>query len=198
MDNRYLRDKARRRRRRNRDMMAHDRAMDYARGRRGKSYDKYDHAEYDYMGDHRYDSRSTDSTYDRYHEQHGQYMYPTAYGVGHYIYGPDGKDYDDAHEYHKELEDWVHRLKRFDRFGLPKEEVLKKAKDMGVKFQDYDEAEFYAVYLMLISDFKHVANDPHQYLAMAKSWLEDDDARRKGSEKVCAYLYTIVLGEDDD
>lgn len=194
MDNRYLRDKARRRRRRSRDMMAHERAMDYARSRRGR----YDRADYDYMNDNRSDYRSMDSTYDRYHEQGGQYMYPTAYGVGHYIYGPDGKDYDDAHEYHKELESWIHSLKHADRFGLPKEEVLKKAKDIGVRFHDYDEAEFYAVYLMLISDFKHIANDPHQYLAMAKEWLEDKDAKRQGSEKVCAYLYTIVLGEDDD
>lgn len=190
MDNRYLRDKARRRRRRSRDMMHHD----YARSRRGR----YDRTEYGYMEDNRSDYRSMDSTYDRYHEHGGQYMYPTAYGVGHYIYGPDGKDYDDAHEYHKELESWIHSLKREDRFGLPKEEVLKKAKDMGVRFHDYDEAEFYAVYLMLISDFKHIANDPHQYLAMAKEWLEDKDAKRQGSEKVCAYLYTIVLGEDDD
>jgi hypothetical protein len=92
----------------------------------------------------------------------------------------------------------MHKLKKHDRFGLPKEEILKKAKEMGVKFHDFDEMEFYVVYLMMVSDFKHVANDPHYYLAMAKEWLEDDDIKRRGSEKVCAYLYTIVLGEEDD
>lgn len=191
MDNRYLRDRARRRIRRRRD------SMDHAR-RRGRNYDRYDRAESDYMGTYRSDSGYMDSRYDRYHEHPGQYMYPTAYGVGHYIYGPDGRDYDDAHEYHRDLEEWMHKLKKHDRFGLPKEEILKKAKEMGVKFHDFDEMEFYVVYLMMVSDFKHVANDPHYYLAMAKEWLEDDDIKRRGSEKVCAYLYTIVLGEEDD
>ena len=191
MDNRYLRDRARRRSRRRRD------SMDHAR-RRGRSYDRYDRAEYDSMGNRRSDSGYMDSRYDRHYEHPGQYMYPTAYGVGHYIYGPDGCDYDDTREYHKELEEWMHKLKRHDRFGVPKEEILKKAKDMGVKFNDFDEMEFYVVYLMMISDFKHIANDPHQYLAMAKEWLEDDDIKRRGSEKVCAYLYAIVLGEEDD
>ena len=191
MDNRYLRDKARRRMRRRRD------SMDSAR-RRGRNYDRYDRAEHMPMDYARTYARPMDSTYDRYHEHHGQLMYPTAYEVGHYIYGPDGSDYDDMHEYHKDLEEWIHKLRHHDRFNLPKDEIIKKAKDMNVSFHNYDEMEFYAVYLMLISDFKHVANDPHHYLAMAKEWLEDDDIARRGSEKVCAYLYTIVLGEDDD
>lgn len=191
MDNRYLRDRAKRKMRRRRD------SMDSAR-RRGRNYDRYDYSEHMPMDSARTYARPMDSTYDRYHEHPGQYMYPTAYGVGHYIYGPDGRDYDDAHEYHKDLEEWIHKLKRHDRFNLSKEEVLKKAKEMNVMFHNYDEMEFYAVYLMLISDFKHTANDPHFYLAMAKEWLEDDDIARRGSEKVCAYLYTIVLGEDDD
>ena len=189
MDNRYLRDKARKRRRRD--------SMDHAR-RRGRNYDRYDHTERDYMGTYRADSRDMADNYDRHYEHGGQYMYPTHYEVGHYIYGPDGADYDDMHEYHKDLEEWMHKLKRYDRFGLPKEEVIKKAKEMGVKFHDFDEMEFYITYLMLISDFKHISNDPHQYLAMAKEWLEDDDIKRRGSEKICAYLYSIVLGEDDD
>ena len=190
MDNRYLRDKARRRRR-HRDMM-----MDSRRGRHGRDYARYDRSEYDSMGTYRADSRNMDSRYDRHYEPGGQYMHPTSYEVGHYIY--DGKDYDDAHEYHKELEEWIHSLKRYDRFGLPKEEVLRKAREMGVKFNDFDEAEFYAIYLMHISDYPKNANEPHTYLSMAKDWLEDKDAKRRGSEKVCAYLYTIVLGEDDD
>ena len=192
MDNRYLRDRAARKRRR-RDMMS-----DYRRSRRGRDYARYDRSESDFMGTYRADSRNMDSRYDRHYESGGQYMHPTAYEVGHYIYGPDGKDYDDAHEYHKELEHWTHMLQRHDRFGIHKDDVIKKAKEMGVKFHNYDESEFYAVYLMLISDFKHLSNDPHQYLSLAKEWLEDDDIERRGSEKVCAYLYTIVLGEDED
>lgn len=193
MDNRYLRDRARRRARRMRD-----RAYDHARMRHGRDYARYDRSESDFMGTYRADSRNMDSRYDRHYESGGQYMHPTAYEVGHYIYGPDGRDYDDSNEYHKELEEWIRNLKRYDRFGLPKEEVLRKAKEMGVKFHDFDEAEFYAIYLMHISDYPKNANEPHTYLSMAKDWLEDKDAKRRGSEKVCAYLYAIVLGEDED
>ena len=34
-------------------------------------------------------------------------------------------------------------------------------------------------------------------LRTAKEWLEDDDVEMKGSDKLCAYLYTIVLGEEE-
>lgn len=198
MDNRYLRDRAARRRRN----MRRD-SMDHRRGRRrgsssNRSYDRYDYAEYNYMAPTGYVQQPMDYRYDRHYEHPGQYMYPTAYGVGHYIYGPDGSDYDDEKEYHKDLEEWIHRLKNHDRFKLSKEDVIRKATSMGVHFKDFDETEFYATYLMLVSDFKQVANDPHHYLALAKEWLEDDDIERRGSEKLCAYLYAIVLGEDDD
>lgn len=193
MDNRYLRDRAARRMRR-RD------SMDSRRGgsRSARRYDRYDYTKYDSMGHPVYMPQPSDYHYGGNYEHHGQPMYPTAYGVGHYIYGPDGSDYDDAKEYHKELEEWMHKLKAHDRFKLPKEEVIKKASSMGVRFHDFDEMEFYVTYLMLLSDFKQVANDPHHYIALAKEWLEDDDVQRRGSEKLCAYLYSIVLGKDDD
>ena len=187
MDNRYLRDKARRRMRRDR--------MSYDHRSRGRMRDnRSDYTEYGHRGS----GHSEYEPYDRYSEPHGQYMYPTSYGVGHYIYEADGKDYDDAKEYHKELENWMDKLKRYDRFNLRKEDVLRKAKDMNVQFHNFDEMEFYVTYLMMLSDFKQISNDPHQYLIMAKEWLEDNDVKRSGSEKLCAYLYTIVLGEDDD
>lgn len=176
MDNRYLRDKAKRRMRRRRDSRYYD-----------GTYYPEDYA----YGERHYNDRRSD-----YHGMPTPYVMPTHYNVGHYLYGQDGAA--DMHKYHKDLETWMHKLKRHDRFGLPKEEVLKKAKDMGVKFHNYDEMEFYVTYLMLISDFKHIFNDPHQYLSMAKDWLEDDDIERRGSEKLCAYLYTIVLDEEDE
>lgn len=183
MDNRYLRDRASRRRSMSR------------RGSDRRSH-RYDYAKYSTMDHTGYMPQPVYYHHDGYYQHHGQPMYPTSYGVGHYIYGPDGSDYDDAKEYHEDLEEWVHKLKHHDRFKLPKEEVIKKASSMGVHFSNFDEMEFYATYLMLVSDFKQIANDPHHYIALAKEWLEDDDIERRGSEKLCAYLYAIVLGED--
>ena len=63
---------------------------------------------------------------------------------------------------------------------------------MGVIFRDYGELEFEATYYMLLSDFGSVSNDPHSYIAMAKSFLEDDDISVSPSEKLCIYFYEIV------
>ena len=98
-------------------------------------------------------------------------------------------------EYQEDLEYWIDKLKQKDRIGIPKRQVLDHAKQMGVKFEKYDEMEFYAVYLMLVSDYTSLGTEPKTYIRLAKEWIEDDDVKRKHSEKVCAYLYDIVLGE---
>lgn len=201
MRNRYLSDRAYRRSRMSSDernpygsrggyvssRRMRDRGMDY-----NYSMPEYD-SRYDYRG----------SEYPREHSRPMQYE---LYGVGgmrprmDYDYGYDyGYDYakESEKEYEKDLHEWVEKLKKYDRFGWSKEQVIQQAKDMGVKFSDYDEMEFYATYIMLMSDFKKIGNDPYIYLSMAKEWLEDDDVEMKGSEKLCAYLYTIVLGEEE-
>lgn len=103
-------------------------------------------------------------------------------------------DYDE--EYEQDLHKWIEKLKRKDRFNLSKEQVIQKAKEMQVQFRGYDEDEFYAVYLMQVSDYPTISNDSRIYLNMAKQWLEDDDVAVDPSEKLCKYLYEIVMSED--
>lgn len=98
-------------------------------------------------------------------------------------------------EYQEDLEYWIEKLKQKDRIGIPKRQVLDHAKQMGVKFEKYDEMEFYAVYLMQVSDYTSLGTEPKTYIRLAKEWIEDDDVKRKYSNKVCSYLYDIVLGE---
>lgn len=114
----------------------------------------------------------------------------------------DYRDYNDygdyasmGKEYEEDLQKWVQKLKKHDRFDLKEEEVFQKAKDMKVKFEEFSEDEFYAVYLMMISDYPSLSNEPHTYLAMAKQFLEDKDIAVSPSEKVCIYMYEIVMGE---
>ena len=193
MRNRYLSDRAYRRSR-----MPIDERNPYgsrggyvsSRRMRDRGMPEYD-SRYDYRG----------SEYPREHSRPMQYE---LYGVGgmrprmdyNYDYGYDYAK-ESEKEYEKDLHEWIEKLKKYDRFGWSKEQVIQQAKDMGVKFSDYDEMEFYATYIMLMSDFKKIGNDPYIYLSMAKEWLEDDDVEMKGSEKLCAYLYTIVLGEEE-
>lgn len=120
---------------------------------------------------------------------------------GDYGYGRDyNLDYameEMEKEYKEELKEWTEKLKKKDRFNMPKEQIIQQAKQMGVRFEEFSEEEFYAVYLMMISDYKEMFNDPHQYLAMAKSWLMDDDIAVSPSEKLYNYLCYIVLGKED-
>lgn len=140
--------------------------MDYARGRRMRDYN-YDDSDYDYRSMRR------------------DYGYDMGYDYGN----------EDMKEYMEDVKMITQRLKSKDRFSMPKEEVIKKAREMNVQFKEYTEDEFYLVYLMQVSDYPQMFNDPHSYIAMAKAWLEDSDVKRKNSDKLCAYLYSIILGE---
>lgn len=125
------------------------------------------------------------------------YEYPREYGR--YNRYPEMPDYSNGisdEDYHYALEKWTKKLKAKDRFNLTKEEIIRKAREMNAKFTEYDEDEFYATYLMVVSDYINISNDPHAYIAMAKMFLEDDDIAVSPSEKLCIYLYEIVLGEE--
>lgn len=199
---RYMRDRARRRmdRARGRDR-GMDYAMDYRNGRsesrsrsdsrRGR--DRADYGDYymeyeqprEFYGDYNYDMRRGRD-------------YQSDYRRGDRDYRGDYAEDDDyKEEYEEDLEKWQKKLKKDDRFGWSKEQVVTKARDMGVSFKDYDEDEYYTIYLMHVSDYPSVANEPHTYLAMAKAWLEDKDLEIDPSEKVCKYLYEIVMAEEE-
>ena len=196
MRNDYLRDRAMRRSGRDRATIReyrHDGRNPYGSkggyvmSRRGRDramdegYDYPEHMRGDYRRyDRRYDDERDYRGYEYDREHHRPYDY---------------EEEDMTHEYEEKLHEWIKKLKKHDRFGLTKEDVMKKAKSMSVNFDHFDEDEFYAIYLMMVSDYKHIGNDPHMYLAMAKDWLMDDDVAMRGSDKVCAYLYEIVLGE---
>jgi hypothetical protein len=116
----------------------------------------------------------------------------------HYEYTP-AQIYDYNHEekeYEKDLHEWIARMKKKDRFGVPKEQIIHQAKNMGIMFRDFSEDEFYAAYLAMVTDYKKVSNEYNVYIQLAKDFLEDDDTKASNSEKLCKYLYYIVLGEE--
>lgn len=112
----------------------------------------------------------------------------------------DYTDMDYAYEekdYKKKLEHWTDKLKKKDtRFNISKEQVINRAKQMNVKFEEYDEEEFYFVYLLNIAMYSNITNDSNVYIGMAKKWLENEIEEVKGEEKVCKYIYEILEGEE--
>ena len=193
------------------------RRRDRRSGRMGEHTSPQYDSRHDYNYDSRYDSRM-DGNYPMEHEQYDYHNRPMEfYGIGG-MYRPDYRSdyrydrrdrmYDNNYyedyasedmekEYEEDLHEWINKLKKYDKYGLSKEQLIQQAKNMGVKFKDYDEMEFYAVYLMMISDYPSVGGDYPIYIQMAKDFLEDEDSALKGSDKVCEYLYKIVLDEEE-
>ncbi len=187
-ENRYLRDKMIGRDQRSRDYNRngydgrneYGSAGGYVSSRRDRNYDGRDYEGNDYA------------------RGRGDY-YPEGRGRSDYSMGNDyanERESSDVYKkYERDLNRWMEKLKKFDKFKLSHEEIMNKARSIGVRFDDYSLEEFLAVYYMLMSDFPSVANDSGTYLQMAKKWLEDDDIEVSPSEKLCIYYYDIVKGE---
>lgn len=223
MNNRFI-DKARGRRRQvrvrgyMRDRGMYDYEMDGRRRRR--DYEMDERGRRDYGSDYRRDYNMNDGHYR--HEMPSYSMYGTVmpsdyrrrdyegdyrrrdyegdYRHSDYDYEED-EDYDYAsgeEDYKKELEKWSHKLKQNDRFNLNKEEVIRKAKEMKVTFDEFSEEEFYAIYLLYLSMHKNQFNDPHMYIKMAKDFLSYKDFKLNPSETVWVVLNDIVLGKEGE
>lgn len=187
-DNRYLRGRDMRRGR-GRDMA--DNKYTRYRGylerqdnRRMDSNTMPQHQNYVYQADHT-DYKPYDMNY--YDQVRGYDMRPNDYGY-------DGHESSEM-KFKEDLKRWTEKLKRKDRFKMSKEDIANSAKQMGVRFDEFSEDEFYVVYLMQVSDHPQAYNEPRAYIARAKEWLMDDDVEVSPSEKLCIYYYEIVKGE---
>lgn len=195
----------------------------YIRDSRGNDYGmdyRNDYAERSGRYDNRYNSDYRGSDYHNYPEYNREFnrlaennMIPGVKGLAGsdndyamydrydgYDMGNDfASDYSqEEKEYKKHLKKWEEKLKKKDRFNMQKEQIIKRAESMQIKFKDFDEDEFYVTYLMQISDYPKVANDYNTYIAMAKDWLEDDDVKYQGGEKLCKYYYDFVYEKEDE
>lgn len=167
-----------------------DRASDFARNRRGYKYDREYGMDRDYAD---YDMRDRDYDYD--------YDYDYARG--------DRRDYRDYRGRYdrgnalseEELMAWskelMKELEEKDKLLFTKENIEKKAKEMGIKFDEYTFPEFYTTVLMLYSDFNKTLGKANfdTYICLAKDWLADEDAEMQYGEKLAAYYDSIVEGE---
>lgn len=102
----------------------------------------------------------------------------------------------------EELTHWAKRLmgemEDKDKQFFAKENIMRKANEMGIKFDKFNEEEFYVAVLMMYTDYCKTLGSANMdiYLRLAKDWLEDDDVSVKGGEKLAVYHDNIV--EDDD
>lgn len=140
-----------------------------------------------YVRSDRFDSRND---YNDYREDYRE----ADYYRGRYDEGYNGSDYHEADNYyHNDLKRVREQLKRKDKFNLPDKEVIEKARQMGVNFNEFEEDEFLFAYNLMMSEFGTIANEPHKFIAMAKNWLEQDDIKVSPSEKVAITLYEFYM-----
>lgn len=118
---------------------------------------------------------------------------------------------DDDEEYEKPLRlprkirtHWLHNLVSKDGHRGPRfreDEVMTVADKMRIGYEDYTEADIYLMTNVLYSDlcksFKSVIPPDKEiwhWVSAAQEWLEDDDSRLTGSNKVVSYYYNVVNG----
>lgn len=114
----------------------------------------------------------------------------------------DYRSYEDnrRRDYGREdnLEMWEHRLMReIDEKGkqmFRMDSFIKRAEDMGIRFDRFSPEELHVTAVMLYSDFAEaLGNMPVDiYIKMAKAWLCDPDAAVRYGDKLEAYQKHIV------
>lgn len=191
------------------------------RGRTRGMDSNYDDSRYDSRYYDPYDYERKGKEYDYHYEQPREYDRPREYEMYGYGIGgvrPRGLYYDKFHEdmryrrdrndydsedmekeWEEKMEKWCKKLKEYDKFKTPKEDVLNIARGLGAKFKDYDEKEFLTTYYMMMSDYKSKKlTSPQDYVEMALDFLEDEDSDLKGSEKLSAYYFEIVKADEKE
>ena len=168
--------------------MDYERSMRYDRGHSGRMSDYADYED-DY-GDYarRGRDRARGRDYNRGYDRARNYD-------RNYDYGYDYAMLDD-----RQLMKWSKRLleevddKDKQMFSL--ENIEKKAKEMGIKFDKFSMEEFYTTVLMVYTDYSKTLGmaNADVYLKLAKDWLCDEDAELQYGEKLSAYHDYIVEG----
>lgn len=103
----------------------------------------------------------------------------------------------------EELDRWIRalmgELEEKDRQQLKMDNVIRRAKEMGISFDKFTEEEFYVTLLMLHTDLSKafgVTLTLDHWIKAAKAWLCDPDAAKRYGKKLAAYYESIV--EEDD
>ena len=159
-------------------------AEDYARGGRdynyGEDYARGRGRDYNYGNDY---ARGRDYGYMPY----PPYMMDYASQGGEYLS-------------YRDLQMWADKLMRDveekDKQFLSRENIRKRADEMGIKFEKYSFEEFYVVVLMKYTDHCKTLGTANMdiYLKLAKDFFEDPDTALRYGEKLAAYYYDIVEG----
>lgn len=139
--------------------------------------------------DYGYDIRDDYARYD----MRGRRDYGYGYDYGYGSYGEVLSE--------KELEHWCKKLKEQlddrEKQMFSKENIMQRAKQMGIQMEGFGEKELEVTTIMVYTDYKKsIGQNLDLAIKLAVDWLNDKDAI-KGAEKLAVYYDCIVEGEDD-
>lgn len=155
----------------------------------------------------RKDYYDNETEYRKPNDYEHDYEYEEEYEGNHpfVIEGEMGFDYAEMSKLSKrDIMEWKHNLvnadgSRGEHFKF--DYIMKAAKDMGIRFHEYDEKELCLTVNMLYSDYCEVLKpfispdkELYVYVALGKAFLEDEDAP-EGSEKLALYYHCVVNAE---
>ena len=88
----------------------------------------------------------------------------------------------------------MEQLDKSDREAFALDKIVKRAKDMGIKFNEYTEEELGVATLMMYTDYCKTLGKASidMYIKLARDFLEDKDAGVKNGEKLAAYYDYIA------
>lgn len=166
-----------------------------------RDYGQYEPYEEDYASRRRGRRDGNYGNYDRY-DTHYDKEYDD------YDYGYD-RDYSDGEDdmrlTKRDITEWKSSMMNADGSRgehFRGETIERVARDMGISFKDFDEKTLCLTTNMLYSDYCDVLRnyiptdkEPYVYVALAKAFLDDEDAAVDGDEKLAAYYFAIVKGE---
>ena len=169
----------------------------------GRYYDDTEHyGRYDYTSypDYNY------SKYDMHYEPGREYTRRSHYGWNEPMmdyrgrHGYDmasGEDYLSDEELMEWSKDLLSEVEEKDKQYFTKQNIERKAQEMGVQFDEFEFPEFYTTALMMYTDYCKTLGTANMdiYLRLAKDWLMDKDVEIQGSEKLAKYYDEIVVGE---
>ena len=98
----------------------------------------------------------------------------------------------------EELKHWGKKLldevNDKDRQYLKMESVIKKAEQMGIRFDEFTPYEYYITVLMMFTDYSKTLGTANYdiYMKLAKDWLCDEDVAAQYGKKLTAYYENVV------
>lgn len=127
---------------------------------------------------------------ERFDDYDRDYGYSRDYGYDEDCYLSE----DDLIEWSKDL---LREVPEQDKALFSKENVERKAQELGIEYKDFNFAELYTTSLMLYTDYRKTlgSGSIDLYVRLAKDFLCDDDIDLDGGEKLCAYYEEIVCAK---